>query len=80
MLFRDGYRSNLPHQCLGDEIISSAREKDINIKADQKLNYISMQNFRNCDFEIGDEVFVRNYQKASSMIHYIFLKSFLFLT
>ena len=65
MLFRDGYRSSLPHQSISDKIVSSARETDINIKTNRKLDYNSMQNVKNCNFKIGDEVLVRNYQKTS---------------
>ena len=64
-MVRDGYRSNLPHQSVCDKIISSARETDINIKTNRKLDYNSMQNVKNCNFKIGDEVLVRNYQRTS---------------
>ena len=59
MLFRDGYRSNLPHKSFSEEFVVSARDKN-----KRKFDYISLKNVRSCNFEIGDNVLVRNYKKS----------------
>ena len=66
MLFRDGYyRSNLPHKSVSEEVILSAQDTDNCIKTQQKLDYNSLQNIRPCNFEIGDDVLVRNCEKST---------------
>ena len=64
MLFRDGYRSNLPHKSFSEEFVVSARDKNNCIKTQRKFDYISLKNVRSCNFEIGDNVLVRNYKKS----------------
>ena len=44
--FREGYRSNLPHKYINEEVILSARDTDNCIETQQKLDYNSLQNVR----------------------------------
>ena len=45
MLFRDDYRSDLPHKSVSEEVALSAWDTDNSIKTQQKLDYNSLQNF-----------------------------------
>ena len=40
MMFRDGYRSNLPHKSLSEEQIKTARQKDSDKKYERKNTYL----------------------------------------
>ena len=64
-LFRDGYRSNLPHKSISEEVVLSARDTYNCIKTQRKLDCNSLQNFRPCNFEIGYYVLVGDYKKST---------------
>ena len=76
MIFRDEYRSNLPHKSISEEIVVSGRDTDNCIKTRRKLDYNSLQNVRPCNFEIGDNVLVRNYKKSTKYDPFYFPKEF----
>ena len=76
MIFRDEYRSNLPHKSISEEIVVSARDTDNCIKTRRKLDYNSLQNVRPCNFEIGDNVLVTNYKKSTKYDLFYFPKEF----
>ena len=76
MLFRDWYRSNLPHDSVSEEVVLSARDTDNCIKTQRKLDYNSLQNVRQCNFETGDDVLVRNYKKLTKYDPFYFPKKF----
>ena len=65
MLFRNWYRFNLPHTSVSQEVIFSARDTDNCIKTQRQLEYNYLQNIRALNFEIGDDVLVRNYKKST---------------
>ena len=60
MLFGNGYRSNLPHTSVSEEVVFSARDTDNCINNQQKFDYNSLQKVRPLNFEIGNDVLVRN--------------------
>ena len=80
MLFTDGYRYNLTHKSVSQEIVLSARNTDNCIKTQRTLDYNSLQNIRQCNFEIGDDVLgttknqpsmtVFTFQKNSKLLTY----------
>ena len=76
MLFRDGYRSNLPHESVSEEFVLSARDTDNCIKTQRKLDYNSLQNVRTCNFKIGDDVLVRDYKKSTKYDPFYLSKKF----
>ena len=76
MLFTDGYRYNLTHKSVSQEIVLSARNTDNCIKTQLTLDYNSLQNIRQCNFEIGDDVLVRNYKKSTKYDRFYFPKKF----
>ena len=65
MLFRDEYRSHLSHKSIIEENELSARNTDNCIKTQQKFDYSSLENVRPCNFEIEDNMLVRNYKKST---------------
>ena len=76
MLFRDGYRSHLSHKFITEENELSARNADNGIKTQQKLDYNSLENVRPCNFEIKDNMLVRNYKKSTKYDPFYLPKEF----
>ena len=76
MLFRNWYRFNLPHTSVSQEVIFSARDTDNCIKTQRKLEYNYLQNIRALNFEIGDDVLVRNYKKSTKYDPFYLSKKF----
>ena len=65
MLFRDGYRNNLPHQQTSDDKIREARQTDSGIKKELKSTCNSSRCTVDMNYKIGDQVLLRNYKKKS---------------
>ena len=65
MLFRDGYRNNLPHHKTPDDRIIEARQTNRDIKKERKATYNSSRHTEDVNYKIGDQVLLRNYKKKS---------------
>ena len=65
MLFRDGYRNNLPHQQTSDDKIRQARQTDSGIKKERKSTCNSSRCTVDMNYKIGDQALLRNYKKKS---------------
>ena len=65
MIFRDGYRSNLPHKSLSEKQINLARLRDKAKNINRKNVYNSSRLTKNTYFEIGDFVLAKNYKRRS---------------
>ena len=63
MLFRDGYRYNLPYQKTPDNKISEVRQTDRDIKKERKSTHNSSRHRVDMNYKIGDHVLLRNYEK-----------------
>ena len=63
MLFRDGYRNNLPHLTTPDDKIREARQTDRDIKKERKSAYNSSRYTVDMNYKIGDQVLLQNYKK-----------------
>ena len=77
MLFRDGYRSNLPCKKLSEEEVSKARELDTQVKNQRKQQYNSSCRTKAANFQIGDQVLVRNFYKQSKFEPYFLPERYL---
>ena len=67
MLFRDGFKTNLPRKAATQQETIQAKDRDRQIKEERKTNsakHKSSQNFK------GDNVLVRNYRKQSKFEPY----------
>ena len=76
MIFRDGYRSNLPHKSLSDQKINTARLRDQNKKTDKKNVYNSCCLIKDFSFQTVDRVLVRNYRRRSKFEPYFLPEKF----
>ena len=76
MVFRDGYRSNLPHKSLSEKEINLARLREKNKKINRKNVYNSSCLTKNTYFEIGNFVLVKNYKRHSKFDPYFLPKKF----
>ena len=65
MLFRDGYRNNLPHQQTPDNKIREATQTDSDIKKECRSTYNSSRRAVDMNYKIGDQLLLRNYKKKS---------------
>ena len=72
MIFRAGYRSNLPHKSLFDQEINTAKIRDQNKKSDRKNVYNSCRLTKDFCFQICDCVIIRNYRRRSKFDLYFF--------
>ena len=76
MIFRDGYRSNLPQKALSEKEIKAARQRDSDKKNNRKNAYNSSPLTKNSYFKIGDFVLVRNYKRRSKFDPYFLPEKF----
>ena len=65
MLFRDGYRSQFPHNKLTESAVLHARSQDRSIKNARKSKFNSARHTAYSPIQQGDHVLVRNYRKKS---------------
>ena len=65
MLFRDGYRSNLPLRHASNKDVESARAIDADNKDQRKLQYNASRHTKEAKFRKGQQVLVRNFNKGS---------------
>lgn len=65
MLFRDGQRSEFPRRNVTEEDVRKAREADRNKKSDLEEEVNSSKYRKKSNFNIGEKVLVRNYNKAA---------------
>ena len=70
MLFRDGYRNNLPHRKTPDDKIREARQTDRDIKKKRKSTYNSSRHTLDMNYKIADQLLLRNYKKKSKFDSY----------
>ena len=64
MLFKDEFWINLAHNPTSKEVILSAGSTDNCIKTERKFDYNTLHYVRPCNFEIGDERLVMDYEKS----------------
>ena len=76
MLFREGYRNNLPHHKTPDGKIREARQADRDIRKECKSTYHSSRHTVDMNYKIGDQVLLRNYKKKSKFDPYYLPENF----
>ena len=76
MLFRDGYRSNFPRKQLSKKQVAQAREADASNKNKRKMEYNASCRTKQSNFQIGDQVLVRNFHKQSKYEPYFLPERF----
>ena len=79
MLFRDGYRNNLPHHKTPDDKLREARQTDSDIKKERKSTYNPSRHTVGMNYETGDQVLLRNYKKKSKFDPYYLPKKFVIM-
>ena len=67
MIFRGGYRSTLPRNCIHEEDAVNARLVDIQTKDRRKAEYNSSRRIKHANFHNGDQVLGRNFSKTSKL-------------
>ena len=65
MIFHDGVRSYFPRRCLQDEEVQAAKSSDREMKNNRKDNYNTSRRTKSSNFEIGEQVLIRNFSKCS---------------
>ena len=76
MLFRDGYRSNLPRKSVTDEVVRNARAVDAAGKDLRKEQYNASRHAKEANFCTGQQVLVRNFYKNSKYEPYFLPERF----
>ena len=76
MLLRDGYRSIFPRTQLSNKEVTDARELDNQHKNKRKMEYNSSCRAKASNFQIGDQVLVRNFYKKSKFEPYFLPERF----
>ena len=77
MLFRDGYRSNVPRTVLSEQEVRQARDLDTYNKDQRKQQYNASTRVKPSNFQIGDQVLVRNFYKQSKFEPYFLPERFI---
>ena len=77
MLFRDGYRTNLPRSCITETQSSNVREKDKKDNLTRQENTNSSRYYTSSKIKVGDKVLVRNYHRQKKFDPYFLREPFL---
>ena len=77
MIFRDGYRSDLPRRSLSADRIVQAQQLDASLKEERKAVYNSSIHTKAANFKVNDQVLVRNFYKKSKFEPYFLPERFI---
>ena len=77
MIFRDGYRSDLPRRSLSADRIVQAQQLDASLKEERKAAYNSSIHTKAANFKVNDQVLVRNFYKKSKFEPYFLPERFI---